>query len=169
MYVIGSISNPLVFYLSGVVLIQVVYNKEKKVALIEEWSKWYQYVSIPHCFDIKIKEVMPECHHSTSVVLDKQLAAELWRGSSGSMGRTCGEATRARGHLDYKYWELVKATGEFGFGWILKTFSRPLGIHSCLGKALHADSGDEPFRGLEKEVNSLPTQASLFPSNVLSE
>lgn len=35
-YVIGSISNPVVCDLSDVVLIQVVYDKEKKVALIEE-------------------------------------------------------------------------------------------------------------------------------------
>lgn len=43
-------------------------------------------------------EVVPGCHHSFCVVIDKQRDP-----SRGLSLRTCGEATMAREHLDYKY------------------------------------------------------------------
>lgn len=54
------------------------------------------------------RSLMPRCHHSASVVLDKNSTAQLLRDPVGGLSRrTCGEATRTRGHLDYKYREFV--------------------------------------------------------------
>lgn len=53
------------------------------------------------------------CHHFTSLVTDKQSAAQPLR---GLLIRTCEEANMTRGHLYYKYWEFVKTIREFWFG-----------------------------------------------------
>lgn len=46
---------------------------------------------------------------STSVVIDKHSIAPLMMGTAGGLSiRTCGEATMARGHLAFKYQELVR-------------------------------------------------------------
>lgn len=49
---------------------------------------------------------MPGYHHSTSVVPDKRWQPSNWGASLGGLLiRTCGEASMARGHLHYKFWE----------------------------------------------------------------
>lgn len=81
------ISNPLVYDLSEAVLIYLFMTKGGKC-----------------CFDIRMKSVMPGCHHSTSAVVDKHSAVQLLRGPArGLLIRTCEEKTMAREHLHNKY------------------------------------------------------------------
>lgn len=74
-------------------------------------------------------------HHSSAVVTDKQSAAQLLTGPAGGLPlRKCGEASMARGHLDYKFecvrtmrvfWQQPMRDQPAHQHWHLRSFSVP--------------------------------------------
>lgn len=63
-----------------------------------------------------MKEVVSGCH--LIWCLTSTWAAQLLGDSAEDTSiRTRGQATVARGHLDYKYWRFVRTVWAFEFGW----------------------------------------------------
>lgn len=123
-------------------------------------------------FHIRMKWIVPECHHSTSVSRISSQQPSLRGSAWGLWMRTYGEAIMAREYLDYKYWGFVRTI--WVLVWVRRLFTKnslkTLGAFApVLTRHCSEDSVDKPTVALWKRRACPPTPASSFPSNVLEQ